>query len=220
MNKNQNKRKRITTPAGIAQWAWLTKPNTKFNPEGTLGVDLLLDKDVAKPLIDELDQMVEESYQKACEYLKEKKKAGQIKNIIKKEPYQEEYNEEGESTGQYRLKFTSNAKTKEGKPITIKLFDAKAQPIKNKDIRVGNGSIIKVSFTPSLYFVPATNMAGVKLYLNAVQILELVDMPTYASGFGFEVEDGYSFDGDNLEDTQVDSNKEDDSDFDDEELDF
>lgn len=218
MSKNKNKRKKITTPAGTAQWAWLTKPNTRFNPEGTLGVDLLLDEDVAKPLIDELDQMVEESYQKACEDLKEKKKAGQIKKIVKKEPYQEEYDEEGEPTGQVRLKFTNNAKTKEGKAVTIRLFDAKAKPIKDKAIRVGNGSLIKVSFTPSLYFIPATNMAGVKLYLNAVQILELADVPTDIGNFGFEAEEDYSFDGESLEDTQVE--EENDSDFDEEEADF
>ena len=41
----------FTTPKGIAQYPWLSKPDTKFNEEGVYKVDLIIPKSDAIPLI-------------------------------------------------------------------------------------------------------------------------------------------------------------------------
>ena len=64
------------------------------------------------------------------------------------------------------------------------LFDAKGNVIKT-DLPVGNGSIIKLSGVMGTY--SAGGNIGVTAYLNAVQIIDLVEF----GGSTFEEEDGY-----------------------------
>ena len=49
-----------------------------------------------------------------------------------------------------------------------------------------------MSFDVSPYFIPGSGAAGIKLRLNAVQVIDLVSGGGRdAEGFGFEKEDGY-----------------------------
>ena len=41
----------FTTPAGIAQYPWLTTPDTKFSETGDYKVSLVLTKEAALPVI-------------------------------------------------------------------------------------------------------------------------------------------------------------------------
>jgi hypothetical protein len=94
------------------------------------------------------------------------------------------------------------ATTKDGKPRSPKLFDAKGKGIDASRVNVGGGSLIKVSFSVGTngddragYYMPSTKEAGIKLYLNAVQIIKLEEWSSgSASSFGFEEdEEGYSY---------------------------
>ncbi len=188
---------KITTPRGTAKFPWLNNPNTKFAADGVYTVNLLVPEDEAQSLMEQLDEMAEETYQKAVEELKEKKKVAEIKKIQKVEPYSRETDEDGNETGNIEFKFKMPAKVtskKTGKTITLapKLFDAKGKPVKNTVIIYG-GSIIKVNFSPSLYFMPATKQCGVSLRLNAVQVLDLVSRGGKATDYGFDKEDGYEY---------------------------
>ena len=50
------KKPRYTTPAGIAQYPWLNKPDTKFNPDGEFKVNLEVDSESAQSLVTFLDE--------------------------------------------------------------------------------------------------------------------------------------------------------------------
>jgi hypothetical protein len=73
----------------------------------------------------------------------------------------------------------------------VPVFDSKGKPMGNK-VAIGNGSIVKVSYSPSTYHV-SSNVNGLKFFLNALQVLELVEYGgSTGSSFGFAEEDGYS----------------------------
>jgi hypothetical protein len=95
---------------------------------------------------------------------------------------------------------------KDNKPWNrkIALFDAKGKPILKIE-SVWGGSEVKVSYEASPYFIPGTGAAGLKLRLNAVQILKLVSGGNRDAGaYGFGEEDGFdgsSVAADDAEDT-------------------
>ena len=65
----------ITTPKGIAQYPWLSKPDTKFSEEGEYKVNVILTKEEASPLVDKIngifaENVKEETKKKVFEALK------------------------------------------------------------------------------------------------------------------------------------------------------
>jgi hypothetical protein len=75
----------IYTPKGISNYTWLSRPDTKFNPDGVYTVTLAFEK--TAPGVKELCKKLNDAYKKAQ---KPKKKAG-------KKPYIE--NEDGLDVG-------------------------------------------------------------------------------------------------------------------------
>ena len=189
------KPKRMTTPAGIAKWPWLVRPNTKYDPAWS--TNLVLDIEEAQDLMKALDAEAEQAYKETIAKLKKEKKAAAAKQVRKKPPYEMVYDEEGEETGQVEFKFKQKCQVKkDGKVIDLappRLFDAKGKPIKN--VAIYGGSIIKVCFMPIPYYIPSSKEAGVSLRLIAVQVIDLVSAGGRAEDFGFTEEDGYEYDG-------------------------
>ena len=153
---------KFISPVGVARFPWLTKADTKFNPEGVYKTDLILSSEDAKAIATELKGLFKKHYPDG---------KGRM-------PYSKEKGEDGKETGNVIFKFKN-------KPA---LFDAKGKPIQNTNVY--GGSKIKVSGTAAAY--SAAGNLGVTLYLNAVQVIELV---TGDSGgqqsFGFVAEEGY-----------------------------
>ena len=188
---------RITTPAGIAQYPWLQKADTRFKAEGVYTVGLVLPKAQCAELCAQLDPMAEQAYQDALADPKKVLAAKQKKKTISKnEPYLPELDEAGNETGNTVFKFRMNAQAEikgETKFFKPSLFDAKGVPI-TKNINVYGGSTIKVNFSPTLYYTDASFSAGVSLRLNAVQVLKLVTGGYTAASCGFGVEeDGFEY---------------------------
>lgn len=145
----------FVSPKGTAAYAWLTKADTKFNPEGTFKTSLVVPKKDAEPFMAQIKEaFVEEQGTKK----------------LAKANLSYEENEDGTVT----FKFKSKQKPK--------LFDSKGKPITG-DVSVGNGSKIKVAGGFGPYDKGAN--AGVALYLNSVQIIDLVEW-TGSSAFGEE----------------------------------
>lgn len=73
----------------------------------------------------------------------------------------------------------------------VPVFDAKGKPM-GRDVAIGNGSVVKISYSPSLYHVNS-NINGIKFFLNAIQVLDLVEFGNSNDGsaFGFAEEEGY-----------------------------
>tara|TARA_Y100000593_G_scaffold45350_2_gene86285 strand:+ start:1731 stop:2330 length:600 start_codon:yes stop_codon:yes gene_type:complete len=168
---------RLTTPAGIAKWAWVSKADTKYNSDGEFKVTLVLEKDAAEPLINKIEKELKEFY--AGLKAQGKKK---IKEAVR--PYGEEVDDEGDPTGNVEFKFKSKAKFVPRIPV----FDSSGKPMTNVD--VWSGSKIKVNTTLAPY--SAGIGEGLSMRLNAVQVIDLVRGTNgTAEGYGFGEEDGY-----------------------------
>jgi hypothetical protein len=166
----------FTTPKGIAQYPWLSQPDTKFSEEGDYKVNLILSKQEAIPILKQINEVYAENISK------ETKKANgkEIKKAAP--PWQEELDGDGKPTGNVILRFKSKAAYKPA------IFDAKGIPMINSNI--WGGSEIKVAGSIAPYYTSLIG-AGVALRLRAVQVIKYVDGTQGPSRFGFEEEVGY-----------------------------
>jgi len=150
---------KFVSPKGTAEWPWLCNPDTRYDSDGVYKTNLMVSKDDAKDIMSKAKQIFIEEFGD--------------KSVSKaKWPF-----EVDEQSGGVRLKAKSAKK-----PV---LYDAKGQVIK-EDLNIGNGSALKISGTMSTY--NAGGNTGVTMYINAVQVIDLVEF----GGAAFEpVEDGY-----------------------------
>lgn len=221
-NKKKKKNIKMVTPVGVAEYPWLNKPDTKFDPQGVFRVNLILDPNECEDFLATLDNMVDAKYEQAKKEVA-KKKPQDVSKIIRKEPYEPEFDSEGNETGLVKLKFKMNhiINTKQGEMVlTPDIFDSQGAKIDIDSVNIYSGSKLRINFSPSDYYMASTKMAGVSLRLNAVQIIELVSgKGGNADSYGFgEVEDGFSADeldnsADFEEGTDVDDFDVDDTDF-------
>ncbi|CAB4150153.1 single-stranded DNA-binding protein [uncultured Caudovirales phage] len=182
MSKTKNTR--YTTPAGIAQYPYLTKPDTKFNPDGEYKISVEIPGATAQDIVTFLDEQFAVSVAKAKKENPGKKiKEGDV-------PYSV-----NDDTGAVTVRFKLKAKVtpKMGDPFEQRpaLFDAKGKPI-GADIKIGGGSKVKVAYELVPYYTAIAG-AGISLRLKAVQVINLVEFSGGASSeaYGFGQEEGY-----------------------------
>lgn len=203
MSKDAKKKNfTATTPVkGVFMFPNLTKPDfgTKEHPKegGEYNVRLVYSLAEAQALNDMLEPVVEQARAEAeAEFAKlpvgTRKKIGSItENPVFNELYDKE-TEEPTGDGYFRFSMKAsgvNAKKEkwERKPT---IFDAKGRPVVLKQIWGGTKG--KVSFEAVPYFVAGSGAYGVKLYLSAVQVIDLNQGGSRsASDFGFGAEDGF-----------------------------
>lgn len=182
----KNRYTKIVTPKGVAQYPWLSSPDTKFSEIGEYKTNLIVGKKEASDIIKMIDTAREESMKLAAEKSNGKK----IKQADA--PYFDEVDDDGKPTGNVIFKFKCKAKvtTKSGESFENKptLFDAKGKPMLN--INVWGGSEIKVSAELIPYFTSMVG-AGVSMRLRAAQIIKLIEGGSNSSGYGFKEEEGY-----------------------------
>lgn len=196
------KKQVFTSPKGIFRYPSLDKPdfgNDAFpKPSGEFKVQLVVSPDVAEELLKKIQPLFDQAVAEGEEKFKalpiaSRKKLGELTvNDLVSVIYDKETEE---PTGDVFFKFSTaasgvNAK-KEKWTRKIALFDAKGKPIA-KAPAIWGGTVGKVSFEAAPYFVPGTGTAGLKLYLTAAQIIELVAGGSRgASEYGFGEEEGY-----------------------------
>jgi hypothetical protein len=182
MSKPKNPR--YTTPAGVAQYPYLNKPDTKFNPEGEYKVNLELNADDAAEICTFLDEQLAAAVAKA-------KKENPGKKIKEGTAGYDVNEDTGKVTLKFKLKAKVNTKSGDSFDQKVVLFDAKGKPITSAP-NIGGGSKVKVSYEVVPYYTAIAG-AGVSLRVKAVQILELVEYSGGASAdaYGFGEEDGY-----------------------------
>lgn len=213
---DKTKRLKITigkfvTPVGVASWPKLTEPSTKFKPEGVYEGNLIFDAETGDLIREKLNKFLDDAVQKFKEEHPEKAKRIKPADL----PLKDQYDEDGEETGNVILKTSRYASgtTKAGKAwkAKIKFADSKGRPINPKGLSLWSGSELRIYCTVSGYFVAKDNTVGIKLEIDAVQIRKLV------SGGRDEVEvealdddDGYVHDGDeDGDDTPLDTDDQD-----------
>lgn len=192
---------KITTPKGIFRYPALTKPDYGTQdypkPNGVLKVDLILDEEKDAEFISKMqaihDKAVEDGKKKFAELKVEQRK--KLKELKVADLFTTEYDKATEEpTGRVIFKFatTASGENDKGEKWTrkIPLFDAKGKPVNLQ--AVGGGTVGKVSFEASPYFIPGTGLAGVKFYLVAAQIIELKVWSGSADAgeYGFGEEEG------------------------------
>ena len=96
------------------------------------------------------------------------------------------YKEDGDDVlFKFKQKPFFKSKNGEKRKATIRLIDAKLNPC---NVSIGRGSDVKVSFRPAFWTVQGG--AGVTLYMDAVQVINLIPYNPI-SDMGFEEEEGY-----------------------------
>lgn len=98
--------------------------------------------------------------------------------------------QEGDTVFKFKTKSTYRTKSGDVMNRVIPIYDSQGKPLP-KNVDVGHGSIVKVAFSIHPYYKTKT-IKGLTLYLNAVQVLELVERSDErnAESFGFGAEAG------------------------------
>jgi hypothetical protein len=198
----KRKNPQFTTKPAKALWPHLSSPDVTFNSKGVYHVKLVFTPEEFETdpyngsadisMKELLDKAVEDAHAKAIDGMK----PAQAAKVMKAYPYDDELDAEKEETGNIVVKFKSNASyTKaDGTVVDLKprLFDPAGKPITRK-INIGNGSILAVNASIAPYYMKSTKQAGITLYMNGVQVKELVEYGASAESMGFET-DGEGFD--------------------------
>lgn len=182
-----NTNPRYVTPTGVANYPWLVEPDTKFNPDGDYRVTMIFNEHTPELdyILQDLQKMLDNFYN---EVISDPKNAKVKSKIIKADIFDED------DEGNIIMKFKQKAKIKSVKgtfDVKIAIFDSKGKPMKNA--KLGSGSEIKLCFSASPYYVPATRSCGLSLRPVAVQVIELKEWgdPQDMSSYGFKEQEGY-----------------------------
>ena len=169
--------KTLTTPAGIARFPSLNRPDTKFSEVGVYKVNLELSAADAEPFIKQAEALF-------AEFLEDKKRELKKDKLkLHAAPW-----EENDGLVQLKLKVPAMGKNKEtGEEYSRKptLFDAAG---KEEDVNIGGGSKLKVAVVPYCWYTASLG-AGITLQPKAVQVLDLVTWGDggSAQAYGFDV---------------------------------
>lgn len=153
-----------------------------------------------RDLHDQAMASAQEQFDELDKAAKKKLEQKKITEVTAHPLYQEVFDKEtGDETGDVEFKFkkkASGTNKKTGKKWESRpdLFDAKGNKL-GKNVNIWGGSTLKVNFEAAPFLVNGTWTAGVSLYLNAAQVIDLVTNGSRdASGYGFEQEEGYEYD--------------------------
>lgn len=217
--------KQIVTPAGIAVYPRLNKPDTKFVAEGEFSVQLKFDLSApgVQDFVDMINGAVEESVvwargelETSLANTKDAAKKGALKKKISTlsaadSPVKPVVDEDGNETNFVTVRFKAKAQftKKDGEvvKVTIPLRDAKKNEVNAKKVNVGGGSILKVAALMYPYYSAKDNVSGITFRLRAAQILKLVEFG--GGDFGFGEEDGDEIAASQTEGDDTDSGDED-----------
>lgn len=176
-----SKFKRVTSPRGEALYPYLKSPEVYEGQEVGYTIQVKFSKEDTDKLIALLEEELE-SVKNSSEFKGKR---------WSREPhmgFREDKN--GDIVFKFKTKATITTKAGETIKRTVPVFDSKGKPI---DVTIGNGSVVRVAFQIVPYWKSSTNN-GLSLYLDAVQVIELVEYNggANADAFGFDVEeDGY-----------------------------
>lgn len=187
------KNPRFVTPAGTAQYPYLNKPDTKFNPDGEYKVSLVIPGKDAQDIVTFLDEQHEASVAKAKKENAGKRiKEGEVPYLINEDT--------GDVTVRFKLKARVTPKSGDAFEQRPAIFDAKGKPL--VEAKIGGGTKMKVAYELIPYFTAIAG-AGVSLRLKAVQVIDLKEFSggAGADAYGFGEEEGYE-----AEDTPAEQN--------------
>lgn len=181
----------IASPKGSALWCKYKEPDTKFNVKGEYSTSLVCDPNnpAVQAYISKLEELRDIAYAETCETLG----AAKAKGVQKAEVYAEEFDSNGNETGniifKYKLKDLAD-RIQRGNDSEIVVVDAKKNRLSKADAPlVGNGSEIRVVSYANPYFMASTKTVGISHIWSKMQIIDLVEFS--GGGDEFDEEDGF-----------------------------
>lgn len=166
------------TPEGLAQFAFLTKPETWEGKEMGYSITLRMNDEDTKEFVAMLNGVLDKAKENGKKW--------------RKEPFMGMHTDsDGHVVFKFKAKTTVITRGGEIIKRTIPIVDGKCKPMKVNSL--GNGTVVRVAYSLSPYWVSSA-VNGIGLYLNAVQVIKYVPYTPKKkdSFYGFTVvEDGY-----------------------------
>lgn len=177
---NKIKLGEITTPIGIAVYPHLTKPDTKWKPEGEYRTKIKYDAATAEGLRTTLTKYIDEAFEKYKELLVEYDKKAKVKGLTKADlPLKADVDDDGEETGFFLLntkRTASGVSKKTGEPWKAKIViaDSKGKAVPTKGLSIWSGSELRVMGKVMGWYGAKDNEVGITVEIAGVQIKKLV----------------------------------------------
>lgn len=200
-----DKNQQIVTPAGTAYYAHLFKPAVFEGKTGDYEISVVFPKSYTEKLKGMIDKVLAQA-EESPEF-KGKKFTRPLLGYQEKDEDDEVF--KGATVFKFKMKPEgTNRKTGETFKRKVAVFDASKALV--KDVNIGNGTTVKICATIAPYHTSKT-VHGVGLYMEAVQIIDLVEWTgeKSADSYGFEEEDGYVADSPTSDDDATDEAGED-----------
>lgn len=197
----------VVTPRVIAMFPWLTKADTKFEPEGLYQSTFILDPEdpAHAEFIEKVNGMMEAAREAAVDRLSkgDGKAKAKLKTLQQADFFKPEYDDNGDETG--RMTFTVrqkrvirfiDKKTGEKKKVikNIIFVDSAGNVLKNPP-PVYSGSELQVKGPINTYYAADKNAYGLTMKVDVVRIVELAQGSYGDAAAGFD-NDGEGFVGD------------------------
>lgn len=161
------------TPEGLAQYAFLSKPETFNGEEVGYSITLRMNDEDTKEFVAMLNGILDKAKENGKKW--------------RKEPYMGMHTDaDGHVVFKFKAKATVTTRGGETIKRTIPVVDAHCNPMKVTSL--GNGTVVRIAYSLSPYWV-SSNVNGIGLYLNAVQVVKYVPY-TPKKSFGFTVVEG------------------------------
>lgn len=189
------KRTHFDSPFGIARFAWITKPDTKYNVDGRYTCDLVVGGAEGQALKDKITAAATEEL--ANFWLTERGKKVAPKDRAKWSiytPFEEDLDDEGNPTGYVIFHFKQNAKIKlrDGsvKGIKISVYDATGE----REIKrpVFSSSELRINYYFRENIQETAKKVGVQLAFSWVQVRALANPergPRFSAVEGYQEPD-------------------------------
>lgn len=178
-------KEKFVTPAAPCMWACLQQPNVSKNETIKPAFQIVLIMDANNKAHHELLEHIRNLHQEAVG-VKDKdaaKKKGHY-------PIKPHVVDDEVQPDKYEIRFKTQADLGQYGVDSIPTFDAHGQKIYNEKNFIANGSRVRVSWSYGFY--DQAGNKGVSLYLNGVQVIELIEWAGHtAEGLGFSKQEGY-----------------------------
>lgn len=188
------KRKIYTSALGTTEpYAYIAKPDTKFNDRGVYKVQLTIPNNQCQGMIDAIVKCHEENYAARVEEFEANPPQVQRgkKPMV---PYEGDMpfvdNNDGTTTFSFKCYGSFvDKKTGETKQINLAVVDSKGKKMQNVPLIAG-GSKLKVKYSMIPFGWSKVAGASVKLQLESVMLVELTTFGGGDDGWADEVEEG------------------------------
>ena len=156
------------SPKGKAMWAKINSRIDEYEGKKKYSIDVIFDKDGEQKMLKVVNDALDEA-KNSPEY------SGKVwRNDTDRLSYHSETDKDGNETGSLVFHFQTKAfmtdrETGEEVQKIIPVFSNEEKRKLNKDESIGNGSMVRVKFTPSAYWMNKSSN-GINLYLSKIVV--------------------------------------------------